>query len=447
MSAMTIQRSAKLTLLNPSRRYRIGFLFNHEAVHQVAHSAPIAAQLAMSDPLAAVEVIATSASLLDRARCFLSEDAQRKISFTLLLSPPWQTAAGRILDSALPFSRIANLVRHRNVLARFDALVVPERTSLLLKSLLGESAPLLIHTKHGSGDRAQGYARAVGRFDLVLLSGEKLRDRMTDAGVIKPQQCAIVGYPKFDTVDHVKPAPLFENGKPTVVYNPHPEPSLSSWYDMGLDVLNYFSNQADFNLIFAPHVMLFQRRMHVSLEAWRIKLRRDLPSKFFCCPHILIDTGSPKLSDMTYTRAADIYMGDVSSQIYEFLLRPRPMIFLNPLRRAWRGDRNYDCWNFGTVVEDINGLPKALQDAVSRPDCHRLAQERGFRYTFELNEKPSSLRAAQAITQCVRRTLHPVDLLGGTLFSSSLFSGQCHPVDAHGRGIHTVQEFQVRRGG
>lgn len=436
---MTFQQSPKLGLFSPSRRYRIGFLFNHEAAHQVPHSAPIAAQLALSDPLAEVEILATSAPLLDRARDCCSRDVQQKITFTLLTPPAWQGAAARVLDLALPFSRVTNLVRYRKMLSRFDALVVPERTSLLLKSLLGAAAPLLIHTKHGSGDRAQGYTRAVGRFDLVLLSSEKLRDRMTDAGVIKPQQCAIVGYPKFDVVDRAKPAPLFDNGKPTVIYNPHPQPGLSSWYDMGLDVLNYFSAQADFNLIFAPHVMLFRRRLHVSFEEFKIKLLRDLPSKFLSCPQILIDTDSPRLLNMTYTRAADIYLGDVSSQIYEFLLSPRPMIFLNPQRRLWRGDRNYDCWNYGAVVEDIKGLSASLQDAVTRPDRYRLAQERGFRYTFDLNDKPSSLRAAQAITQCLRRTLYPVDLLDGQLLSSSLFAGKRHAVDAHSGGVDTVQ--------
>ena len=33
---------------------------------------------------------------------------------------------------------------------------------------------------------------------------------------------------------------------------------------------------------------------------------------------------------MTYTKQADIYLGDVSSQVYEFMLKPRPCIFFNP---------------------------------------------------------------------------------------------------------------------
>ena len=39
---------------------------------------------------------------------------------------------------------------------------------------------------------------------------------------------------------------------------------------------------------------------------------------------------------MAYTQRADIYLGDVSSQVYEFLLNPRPCVFLNPRRFDWR---------------------------------------------------------------------------------------------------------------
>ncbi len=425
-----MQRAPQLALQN-TQRYKIGFLFNHEAAHQVAHSAPIASQLALTDSTADIVVLATSPSLLERARNFCDVRAQALIRFELLETPSWQLKTARIMDSVWPFSRIANLVRHKNRLAQFDVLVVPERTSLLLKSLLGLKAPLLVHTKHGSGDRAQGYSKRLGKFDLVLLSGEKLRDRMVDAKAIKPERSVIVGYPKFDTIAPSTPESFFDNGKPTVVYNPHVQPGLSSWFDVGLDILNYFANQPDFNLIFAPHVMLFQRRLHVSLEDFKIKLRRNLPSKFLSCPHILIDTNSPKLLDMTYMRSADIYLGDVSSQIYEFLLNPRPMIFLNPRSKPWKGDPNYENWNFGAVVSDMNDLEGALKDALANPDRYRLVQERGFRYTFDLNEKPSSMRAANAITQFTQQRLS----------AQALFPRQGHAVDAHSGGVHAVQQF------
>ena len=54
--------------------------------------------------------------------------------------------------------------------------------------------------------------------------------------------------------------------------------------------------------------------------------------------------GSVRSIDMTYTDQASVYIGDVSSQVYEFLRRPRPCIFLNFDRTAWQGDENFAHW-------------------------------------------------------------------------------------------------------
>jgi hypothetical protein len=35
---------------------------------------------------------------------------------------------------------------------------------------------------------------------------------------------------------------------------------------------------------------------------------------------VLVDTGSPQMIDMSHVAVADLYLGDVSSQVYEFLL-------------------------------------------------------------------------------------------------------------------------------
>ena len=38
---------------------------------------------------------------------------------------------------------------------------------------------------------------------------------------------------------------------------------------------------------------------------------------------------------------SDSYLGDVSSQVYEFMLEPRPCIQLNDHYADWQGDTNY----------------------------------------------------------------------------------------------------------
>src|SRR5690606_4003226 len=145
------------------------------------------------------------------------------------------------------------------------ALVVPEKTSALLKTRFGLRTAL-IHTRHGAGDRAIGFDKASSRFDLVLLSGPKIRDRLEQAGQLKPGGYAIVGYPKFDLPPARPSGPLFDKPRPTVLYDPHPSPSQSSWYRVGPAVLEWFADQDRFNLLFAPHVMLFAKRWTIGLD-------------------------------------------------------------------------------------------------------------------------------------------------------------------------------------
>jgi len=227
-----------------------------------------------------------------------------------------------------------------------------------------------------------------------------VRDRMIALGLTTLERSALVGYPKFDTVDPAAPGPpLFGNGRPTVVYNPHFEPRLSSWFDMGLAVLDWFAGQDRFNLIFAPHVMLFQRHIHASVEHWRMRWRAALPKRYQGLPHMLLDTGSQRSTDMTYMRAADIYLGDISSQIYEWIARPRPAIFLNPSHVQWQDNADFAHWRLGEVIDAVDALPAALDRALSAREAFRAQQEEAFRKTFSVTQEPASRRAARAIVE------------------------------------------------
>jgi len=176
---------------------------------------------------------------------------------------------------------------------------------------------------HGAGDRQISFSPGIKHFDYVLLPGQKTQKQMLDAGVIRPNNNEIVGYPKFDSPTLGERKRFFDNDKPVVLYNPHFDPQLSSWFKYGEQILDYFANQDQYNIIFAPHVMLFQRTILGSVEHRTVKIRRTLPQRFKGLPHIHIDTGSINSVDMSYTRAADIYIGDVSSQVYEFIERPK----------------------------------------------------------------------------------------------------------------------------
>lgn len=377
-----------------SRGLRVGFLFNHEGHHHIAHSAPIAAALSRLS-VVDVSLLFTTREAAARARVILGVSAI-DCRF-VVLDPDVLTRRLQILDSVGPFTRVMNLIHHRNVLAHFDAVVSPERTVLLVRTLLRHRCPKLIHVKHGNGDRSQTVGRALARFDLVLLPGQKLADRLSTLGRLVPGQGVVVGYPKFDAIA-AKPKPrLFNNDKPVVLFNPHPHAYLSSWYAMGRDVLEFFYSSPDYNLIFAPHVMLFRKRVHVSFRPFRVRFRKSLPEKYFRCPHILIDLESPALTDMTYTAAADIYVGDVSSQVYEFLKDPRPCVFLNSHRAHWENNTDYLAWRLGPVVSDVAELDRALRKAVDKHPLYRPLQEQAFQYSFARDDRSASEHAAEAI--------------------------------------------------
>jgi hypothetical protein len=379
----------------------VGFLFNHDQVHQVAHSAPVAFELSRMNPTWQVSLIACS----EAESAVLNEVARRfpghRCKLSLIGTSGVLGWISSLVDGLAPLRKVSLLKNNVEFFRQFDALVVPEKTSLMLRTRFGLERIRMIHTRHGAGDRAVGFDGHSGQFDFVLLAGEKIRRRLADAGQLRDGHYAVVGYPKFDAVDAFarKPARLFDNDRPTVLYNPHCSPHLSSWYDMGLDILEYFYKSDRYNLIFAPHVMLYRRRLQISIDRFSLAWAAAIPQKYRDCAHMHIDTGSSACTDMSYTLAADIYLGDVSSQICEFMVEPRPCLFANPHRAQWRSDPCYAAWNLGPVFESADQLGVALEQAQLTHAQYRPLQQRYFRETFDLSDVSSSKRAASAVAE------------------------------------------------
>ncbi|MBB5708388.1 hypothetical protein [Sphingopyxis panaciterrulae] len=382
----------------------IGFLFNHSAAHQVAHALPVALALLRRGSNARVSILVSEGTEAEVRRLAAAQDGPAPEIVRLRPPSPLATAANRASGRAIPADLISTLHRNLDRFRALDALVVPEKTSLLLKSLFGLKSLKLVHTRHGAGDRAIGFDKASGKFDLVLLSGEKIRDRLAQAELLKDDGHAIVGYPKFDLPPRTGGPRLFPKERPTVLYNPHPSPALSSWYSMGPQILDWFAAQDRYNLIFAPHVMLFRKRLTASLSPFALGWNYGPRPDYYEHDHILIDTGSPACLDMSYTDAADIYLGDASSQVYEYIRCPRPCLFLNPRRLRWQGDPDFAHWRAGTVVETLDGLSEALAEPPILSAQMFERQEQMFRYSFDLADRPSSERAAEAILSYMGRT-------------------------------------------
>ena len=388
---------------------RVVFLFNHDAPHQVAHLAGPAAAFAAAYPAAKTVIAYATPRIRAAIEALVPPSAARLLHWHELTLPGW--AAGiAVLDKVLPASRLLRLRTHLPLFAGADILVSTERTCLRLKTYIPPHAqPRFVRVPHGAGDRNVTYHSDFRRFDMVLASGRKAFDELVKARV-SPQRIRIVGYPKFDAVDLDAKRTFFDNSRPIFVYNPHFDPHLSSWYKAGPDLLRWFGSPQgqQFNLIFAPHVMLFRKRLHISPEYRVARWRPDVPPEARGARNILIDTDGPRLFDMSYMLAADGYVGDFSSQIYEFLLRPRPAFFLDLRGGAASGeDARHVFRQAGPVLNSLSALTAALPCWREAGAEFRTAQQALFERTFSRTDQPADQRAAAAIAELLEQGTPP----------------------------------------
>jgi hypothetical protein len=379
---------------------RIGFLFNHFFAHQVPHAAPYAFELSRRRPDFEVIVACSSKQEMEWAERIGTLYPGHRCVFKPIRPAAYYRPIARLMAPFTFKRKKMVLASNLDFFRSLDALVAPERHCMMLRTKWGLDDLRMIHARHGAGDREGGFDDKSGAFDFTLLPGQKYIDRLNEIECLRPGSYAAVGWPKFEVVRGLNPDKrrLFDNDNPVVVYNPHFDQKVSSWNSMGLDVLDFFAENSNYNLIFAPHVVLFKRF---------VRHKGYLPKKYHGIPNILIDTGSQASADMTYILNSDIYLGDVSSQVYEFLLESRPCIHLNGHHVDWQDDPNYFHFTLGQVVDDVgNELGPAIERAFETHKLYLDEQRRAFAYTFY--SEPDST-AAQRGADAIARFLSEAD--------------------------------------
>lgn len=367
---------------------QVGFLFSHR-IDQVWHAAPIAFELSRLYPAIKVSIVCANHTLADTVNVVATGFPGHDCDIRLARAPVWACFLEPLVSPLSSLEKYAVIRGSSDLFKQMDAVAIPELTSIKLKSKAGLGHLKIIYTHHGAGDREKGFEPRVGQCDFVLVPGRKIERRLLEGKLIRPGDYCVVGYPKFDAISRCPPPnPLFDNDRPIILYNPHFKPELSSWQKMGLDVLEYFSNSARYNLIFAPHIRLF--------DHW-FRYGARLPRRYRQCRNIHIDIGSLASANMSYTLAANIYLGDVSSQVYEFLWRPRPCFFLDAHGVDWQNDPNYAHWHLGPVLTDVVELDDALGQAWHLHKQYLPRQQKAFTDTFDLRRTSSATRAARAI--------------------------------------------------
>lgn len=386
---------------------RICFLFNHDQVHQVAHSLPIALALAERLP-GQITLAVTTAKTERHVRSIAGSNVNGIEIVPIGLRSSVSKALDAGLGNVIPANKILIYRDNLDFFRQFDALVVSEKTSLLLKTRYGLDRLKIIHTRHGAGDRAIGFGKESALFDLVLVAGPKIARRLVAEAGVAPERIRTVGYSKFDLCAGNRIAdPFPAPAKPIVLYNPHPSPRLSSWFRMGEALLEAFAASDRYDLVFAPHVMMFARPWTVTISPPAIRRMRKPDARFGEAPNMLIDLGSAASTDMSYTNLAQVYIGDVSSQVYEFLYRPRPCLHLNAHGVNWQGDPDYAHWQAGPVAGPGEDIVAAVDRAIETHPAFEPIQRRLLEDTFSITDKPASVRAAEAITEFLAAERQP----------------------------------------
>ena len=250
----------------------------------------------------------------------------------------------------------------------YDAIFTVEDTAYILyQERRYQDRPRKIYMPHGAGDGVVGFSARAKMFDFLIFPGQKSAERMLRLGYIRPDNYVCVGLVKLETARllYQKRGPFFSNGRPTVFYNAHKTRGQESWTRFIEPMLAGFAASDAYNLIVAPHVKRFRRRSRRLRASWEARSTAN----------VIIDTGSERSVDMSYTRAADIYVGDISSQVYEFLLEPRPCVFINAYDIDWRDNPNFAHWHLGDVINRPKDLIPAIRAALARHHLYRDKQE------------------------------------------------------------------------
>jgi len=329
--------------------------------HQFAHFLPVAARLAERET---VDVRIFAPTPEDA-----HELAELAVTIGVLLPPVTIMELPRAFKAVVPrkMAKLARLLAWARQLRQCEAILSTERTSTILKRLPGRCPPL-IHIPHGAGDRAVGFEDRFRFFDLVLVAGPKDRDRLVAEGVVRKSACAVAGPIKVAAAlqSRTRRNPLFANDRPVVLYNPHFSPKLSSAESFLHPLAQAVLDDGRYNLVIAPHIRMAQHWTVQRKGEWQALAVPD---------RIMVDLGSRRSTDMTYTLGADLYIGDVSSQVYEFLVRPRPCLFVNAHAADWQDNPDYAMWNLGEVVAPDCDIPAMIERAFNQHERYRQVQQ------------------------------------------------------------------------
>lgn len=373
------------------KKNKIAFIYLDE-IHHVNHFISVAVELSK---IADVTILTHPNCQLYFFKT-LEKFNKHEVKVEKLSTSPFRALTDKLKNRRLPRKGFWLKKNMNYILKGFDAVVFTDYYHRYVKDARADNSfPKLIKFPHGPVGRSYSYNKDLLDFNFQLLFGNYHFEQMKALNLLS-KHYVVAGYPKIDAVKSNNGKAFFINNKPIVLYNPHFSPPLSSWHHLGLDVLKFFFKQNDYNLIFAPHINLFQDKGGFDESI--------IPEKYKNSKHILIDTGSEESVNMTYVLNSDIYLGDVSSQVYEFIITPRPCIFLNPTNVNYKNDFNFRFWQCGEIINNIENLKQKLNNCIVDFETYKPTQKKITEENF-YTEKGSTAsdRTAKAINNYLNK--------------------------------------------
>lgn len=363
---------------------KVGFCFLSHSAH-IRHLLPIAIEYSnfFSTP---VDLLVTSKKAKKEIDDILRVSGIHNCQFKELSGSLYKQVSGKIKGRLYPNIRDV-IKKNKRTLLTYDCLVTPHHNLNSLMDVDTKGKVKYVCSFHGAGDGEVGFDERFKPYDLLLAPGEEIAERLKKEGIHhNGNKMAICGYPKLDSLRASTPI-QFSNQAPVVLYNPHYTKHLSSWYKHGMQVLEWFKKNPEYNLIFAPHIKLFGEKFPLELGPYNN------------LQNIHIDINSENLTNSTYTKQADIYLGDVSSQVYETLyFATKPLIFLNSHKLKWLNDDNFKMWTLGQVISSEDELGGALGSSFDiYQKQYKCLQEEMIARKFSVTEDTAGFRAANEI--------------------------------------------------
>lgn len=380
------------------REKRIAFLFIDE-IHHLCHFVTVAKELAKTNKVHILTYCSPDPILYK----LLEDINAENVIVNELSTYSFRSLTDKLKKRKIPRKGFWIKKNKKYILENFDAVVFTDFFHKYLLNSRKSNSPKLMKFPHGIAGRAYAFKEMELDFDFQLLVGMFQYNQFKKLGLLGKFP-VIIGYPKIDLVKKISHHIIFNNKKPTVLYNPHFDPEFTSWEKVGLKILDFFYKQDQYNLIFAPHINLFNGNNSKNDT-------KTLPSHLFECKNIHIDLGSEASVNMTYTKNADIYLGDVSSQVYEFLIEPRPCIFLNVNNFEYKNDSNFRFWSCGPVINEAGDLKKVIQNTIAEFSHYKPIQERITSENFYKEEGTTpSQRAAITINAFLNDELEILEI-------------------------------------